>query len=177
MVGALGSVAIPPVLAASQSGVSGSPQVLCCSGTNGFWLGTDSGGPTVSGSAPYQEPYVSATYGVYVGEIGGWWDMPGVGSSCGTAYFEAANINAANVNLASYGYGVGAGAYWFMGGPGMDPNYGTYGGSAKEAWTWGVLQAKVALSRYNSSRFSPGFNFPGSRPSGAVKEERRSLAR
>jgi len=45
-----------PVLAAGQSGVSGSPQVLCCSGTNGFWLGTDGSGPTVSGSAPYQEP-------------------------------------------------------------------------------------------------------------------------
>jgi len=149
-----------PVLAAGQSGVSGSPQVLCCSGTNGFWLGTDGSGPTVSGSAPYQEPQVDATYGVYVGEIGGWWDMPGVGSSCGYAHFLFANINAANVNLANYWYGVGAGAFWFMGGPGMDPNYGTYGGTAKEAWTWGVLQAQTALSLYNSSPFSPGFNFP-----------------
>ncbi|MDA8393889.1 MAG: hypothetical protein M0T72_01390 [Candidatus Dormibacteraeota bacterium] len=154
------SLTAAPVLAASQSGGSGSAQVLCCSGTNGFWLGTDGSGPTVSGSAPYQEPYVDATYGAYVAEIGGWWDMAGVGSSCGTSYFAPTNINAANVNLASYGYGVGAGAFWFMGGPGMDPNYGTYGGSAKEAWTWGVLQAKAALSRYNSTRFSPGFNFP-----------------
>ena len=103
---------------------------------------------------------MDATYGVYVGEIGGWWDMPGVGSSCGYAHFLFANINAANVNLANYWYGVGAGAFWFMGGPGMDPNYGTYGGTAKEAWTWGVLQAQTALSLYNSSRFSPGFNFP-----------------
>ncbi|MDA8394351.1 MAG: hypothetical protein M0T72_03760 [Candidatus Dormibacteraeota bacterium] len=153
------SLTAAPVLAASQSGVSSSPQVLCCSGSSGFWLGTDGSGPTVSGSAPYYEPYVDAYYGAYVGEIGGWWDMPGK-SGCGYAHFLSANINAANVNLASYGYGVGAGAYWFMGGPGMDPNYGTYGGSAKEAWTWGVLQAKAALSRYDSTRFSPGFNFP-----------------
>ncbi len=126
---------------------------------NGFWLGTDGTGPTVSGSAPYQEPYVNATYGSYVGEIGGWWDMPGL-TGCGHAYFNSTDISAANVNLANYGSGVGAGAYWFMGGPGIDPSYGTYGGSAKEAWTWGVLQAKSAPSTYDSSRFSPGFNFP-----------------
>jgi len=149
-----------PVLAARQGGVSGSPQVLCCSGTSGFWLGTDGSGPTVSGSAPYYEPYVNAYYGAYVGEIGGWWNMPGKTTCHRTAYYQSANINAANVNLASYGYGAGAAAYWFMGGPGLDPNYGTYGGSAKEAWTWGVLQAQTALSLYNSSQFSPGFNFP-----------------
>ncbi len=149
----------PTVLAAGGTPTA-SPQVICCSGASGFWLGTDSGAPIAGGSAPYLEPNVDATYGVYVGEIGGWWDMPGLTNCQAHNYYQSANINAANVNLASYGYGVGAGAYWFMGGPGLDPNYGTYGGSAKEAWTWGVLQAQTALSRYNSTQFSPGFNLP-----------------
>src|ERR1700678_2315351 len=44
---------------------------------------------------------------------------------------------------ATYHEGVGSGAYWFMGGPGVDPDYN---GSAAEASTWGARQAARALS-------------------------------
>jgi hypothetical protein len=49
----------------------------------------------------------------------------------------------ARTDYATYHRGVGSGAYWFFGGPGMDPNYN---GSTTEASTWGARQATRALS-------------------------------
>ena len=42
----------------------------------------------------------------------------------------------------TYHKGVGRGAYWFMGGPGVDPHWN---GTAAEAYKWGAQQAARAL--------------------------------
>jgi hypothetical protein len=43
----------------------------------------------------------------------------------------------------AYHRGVGSGAYWFMGGPGVDPHYN---GTTSEASAWGARQAARALA-------------------------------
>jgi hypothetical protein len=106
----------------------------------GFWYGTDSYFPTVSGSALYSEPVLGGSYGGYMGMVGGWVRWLGCSSFLAWSGPDAA---AADVNRSRYGRGVGTGVYWFMGGPGVDPRYD---GSAGEARAWGARQAARALS-------------------------------
>jgi hypothetical protein len=106
----------------------------------GFWYGTDSYYPTVSASAPYSEPLVGGSYGGYMGMVGSWERWLGCSSFLAWSGLDAA---AANVNRSRYRKGVGTGAYWFMGGPGVDSHYD---GSAREARVWGSRQAAFALS-------------------------------
>ena len=97
-------------------------------GPPGFWWGTDSLPVTVPGSAPYQMPYLGGAYGGYIGMTGNWayW----LGCKGGFIAFSATDNAQAHTNYVTYHTGVGSGAYWFMGGPGVDPNYN---GTATEA--------------------------------------------
>jgi hypothetical protein len=107
----------------------------------GFWYGTDSWPTPVTGTGPYSEPQIGGSYGGYIGMIGNWaWWL-----GCPGAFlaWSGANSQQANTNLSSYGLGIGTGVYWFMGGPGVDPDYN---GTASEAYSWGQRQAARALS-------------------------------
>ncbi|MBV9167648.1 MAG: hypothetical protein JO321_12885 [Solirubrobacterales bacterium] len=106
----------------------------------GFWYGSDSYYPTVGGSAPYREPVLGGSYGGYMGMAGSWERWLGCASFLAWSRSDAV---AANINRSGYGKGVGTGAYWFMGGPGVDPRYD---GSAREARAWGSRQAARVLS-------------------------------
>ena len=110
----------------------------------GFWYGTDSLPVTISGSAPYQEPRTGGNYGGYIGMTGSWayW----LGCRGGFLAYSATNAQQANTNYTSYGIGIGLGVYWFMGGPGVDPNYN---GSTTEAYAWGQRQAARAVADAN----------------------------
>lgn len=103
--------------------------------SRGFSYGTDSYSPTVSGSAPYGEPVLRGSYGGYMGMVGGWEQWLGCSSFLAWSPSDAA---AADMNHSRYRRGVGTGAYWFMGGPGVDPHYD---GSVGEAQAWGSTQA------------------------------------
>lgn len=107
----------------------------------GYWYGTDSAYMQVRGSGPYQEPAIGGAYGGYMGMVGSWeWWL-----GCPGRFLDWSKINAtqADANLAAHGLGIGTGAYWFMGGPGVDPHYN---GTVQEAYAWGVAQARHALS-------------------------------
>jgi len=110
-------------------------------GPPGFWWGTDSLPVTVPGSAPYQMPYLGGAYGGYIGMTGNWayW----LGCKGGFIAFSATDNAQAHTNYVTYHTGVGSGAYWFMGGPGVDPDYN---GTTTEASAWGARQAARALS-------------------------------
>jgi uncharacterized protein DUF4232 len=114
---------------------------------NGYWYGSD--GPTdpaCGSSVPYREASrpsdcktTKGKFGGYLGETGRWdtWkncDNVGIGWNTG-AY------NKAQANFGR-GYGVGAGAYWMMAGPGRDGHYT----SASADKSWGKAQAARALS-------------------------------
>ncbi len=128
------------------------PAAQAGDGPSGFWWGSDSNGPAPSGSvstcasssAPYLEPNVSHSgcgkYGGYFGEVGGYWSVLGCG---GTNYWNATAAGDAKTNITSYGDGLGTTAYWFGGGPGMDPSYN---GTTSEAMAWGKRQAESAAS-------------------------------
>jgi hypothetical protein len=107
----------------------------------GFWWGTDSFPVPVSGSAPYKMPYLGGAYGGYIGMAGNWayWQ----GCKGGFIAFSAANAAQAHLNFTKYHLGVGDGAYWFMGGPGVDPHYNA---TTAEASAWGAAQAARALA-------------------------------
>jgi hypothetical protein len=135
--GALAAVAalillVPPVAAQARPGGDGPP---------GFWWGTDSLPVSVPGNAPYSMPYLGGAYGGYIGMTGNWayW----LGCKGGFIAFDASDAAKAHADFTQYGKGVGDGAYWFMGGPGVDPNYN---GSTTEASAWGARQAARALS-------------------------------
>jgi hypothetical protein len=107
----------------------------------GFWYGTDSLPVTVSGTAPYREPAIGGAYGGYIGMAGSWsyWlDCPG-----GFLAWSATNSAQADTDYSTYGEGIGTAVYWFMGGPGVDPDYT---GSVAEASAWGARQAAQALA-------------------------------
>jgi hypothetical protein len=107
----------------------------------GFWYGTDSSPVTFRPSTPRTEPVIGGAYGGYMGMVGDWakWqrcaDYP--------LAWSPADSAVANANLIKSDRGVGTGAYWFMGGPGVDPHYDA--GTA-EAYRWGEAQAARALS-------------------------------
>jgi hypothetical protein len=106
----------------------------------GFQYGTDSYYPFVSGSAPHSEPVLGGRYGGYMGMVGSWERLQGCSSFLAWSGSDAAAANNTNTR---YREGVGTGAYWFMGGPGVDPHYD---GSAREAGAWGSRQAARMLS-------------------------------
>jgi len=107
----------------------------------GFWWGTDSRPVTVPGGAPYRMPHLGGAYGGYIGMAGNWAYWLG----CQGGFIASSRVNAAqaHTNYVTYHRGVGVGAYWFMGGPGVDPGYN---GTAAEASAWGARQAARALS-------------------------------
>jgi hypothetical protein len=117
---------------------------------SGFWYGTDSTAVAVSGSAaPYSMPVIGGAYGGYIGMVGDWARWQGCGNYA--LAWSAANSREANADLAR-GDGIGTGAYWFMGGPGVDPHYN---GTTAEATTWGRQQAARALADLGSSTHYP----------------------
>jgi hypothetical protein len=125
------SAATPPA-PASPAASWGGPQ--------GFWLGTDSSEVATPGSGPYQEPAVGGAYGGYIGMIGNWADWQQCG---GQVVWSAADSNSAHANYVTYHSGIGVAGYWFMAGPGVDPNYD---GTAGEAAAWGTAQAAQLLA-------------------------------
>ena len=89
------------------------------------------------------------------------WLLPGTGrtgwasAARNTSWgWSSANAAQARVNYTKYGKGVGVGAYWFMGGPGVDPHYN---GTAAEASAWGAAQAARALRDIANGG---GINYP-----------------
>jgi hypothetical protein len=105
----------------------------------GFWYGTDSRTITISGRAPYREPVIGGSYGGYIGMTGNWANLAGCHK---IVVWSAANSAQADDNFADHD-GIGTGAYWFMGGPGVDPRYN---GTADEAYSWGEQQAARTLA-------------------------------
>ncbi len=106
----------------------------------GFYFATDSTGVPVATRGLATTPAVGGGYGGYTGMAGDWARSAGCGSY--PLAWSAADAAAANRDATTYHTGVGAGAYWFMGGPGVDPHYN---GTAAEAAAWG-RQAGWALS-------------------------------
>jgi hypothetical protein len=136
--------------AAVMIGLAAVPAAAATSGTSGdspsgFWYGTDSFPVTVTGSAPYKEPVIGGRYGGYIGMIGNWARSQGCGDKLA---WSSANSKEANTNLARYRDGIGTGAYWFMGGPGMDPRYN---GATTEAHDWGERQAAEAVAAIHAN--------------------------
>ena len=121
-----------------------------------YYYGTDSSLPTACGNGhgPYTEPRgdcargTAGPYGEYMGETGSFYNWQGCTTS-GLAWNQA-NYNMATANVVDHGTGLGAAAYFFMGGPGRDPHYN---GKASEARIWGQEQAKVALATLNGRVF------------------------
>jgi hypothetical protein len=110
-------------------------------GPTGFWYGSDSWPVPVGGSGPYSAPSIGGAYGGYVGMTGSWsyW----MGCHGGFLAWSATNSAQADTNYTKYGKGIGTAVYWFMGGPGVDPNWN---GSSAEASAWGARQAARALA-------------------------------
>jgi hypothetical protein len=126
--------------AASTPVLSGSPA--------GFWNGSDSHTVTITGSAPYAEPAIGGPYGGYIGMTGNWAKWAGCKGK--QVVWSSANASQAAANRAD-GDGIGAGAYWFMAGPGVDPHYN---GSTSEAYKWGQAQAARTLADVRNSHLS-----------------------
>ena len=118
----------------------------------GYWYGTDSNYMAIPGRGPYREPVIGSAYGGYIGMVGNWANWQGCGDK---VVWSKTDSRDARTDLVTYHDGIGAGAYWFMAGPGVDPHYnGTY----DEAYAWGEAQAKVALQDINAQ--SPKINYP-----------------
>jgi hypothetical protein len=124
----------------SQTAASAAP---AGDGPPGFWWGTDSLPVTVPGHAPYQMPYLGGAYGGYIGMTGNWAYWLGCGGQEHFIAFSATDNAQAHTDYTTYHTGVGSGSYWFMGGPGVDPDYN---GTTAEASTWGARQAARALA-------------------------------
>lgn len=105
----------------------------------GFYEGTDSWPVTINGPAPYSEPGIGGEYGGYIGMVGNWAYRLGCH---GKIAWAPANAAQANTNYTTYHEGIGTGAYWFAGGPGVDPDYN---GTTTEAYDFGEEQASWAL--------------------------------
>lgn len=128
------------VLVTSAAVVVAATPASAGDGPSGFWYGTDSPTMSVTGSGPYYEPVIGGSYGGYVGMIGNWANLTGCNK---IVVWSATNASKANINYTTYHRGVGTGAYYFMGGPGVDPHYN---GTSGEAYAWGARQAQKALS-------------------------------
>jgi hypothetical protein len=123
-------------------------------GPPGFWWGTDSLPVSVPGSAPYSMPYLGGAYGGYIGMTGNWAYWLGCSGQEHFLAYSATNAAQARTNFTKYGRGVGYGAYWFMGGPGVDPHYS---GTVAEATSWGAQQAARTLTDIADGG---GINYP-----------------
>jgi hypothetical protein len=119
-------------------------------GPPGFWWGSDSWPIPVTGSAPYSMPRLGGAYGGYIGMTGNWAWWLGCSGQEHFIAFSAANAAQAHTNYVTYHRGVGDGVYWFMGGPGVDPNYN---GTTAEASAWGARQAARTLSDIANGHF------------------------
>ena len=89
---------------------------------------------------------MGGNYGGYVGMVGNWARVEG----CTTGNFldfSYSNRDQANTNYNTYHIGIGTAAYWYMGGPGVDPNWN---GSTAEAANWGAQQASRMLTAVKS---------------------------
>jgi len=116
---------------------------LAGDGPPGFWWGTDSLPVSVPGRAPYSMPFLGGAYGGYIGMTGNWAWWLGCSGHEHFLAWSATNAAQAHTNFVTYHLGVGRGAYWFMGGPGVDPHWN---GTAAEAYRWGAQQAARALA-------------------------------
>jgi hypothetical protein len=116
------------------------PAISSGNGPDSFWSGTDSTYMSIPGSARYQEPVIGGDYGGYIGMIGNWaaWQQCG-----GQVVWSATDSSNARANFITYHAGIGVAGYWFMAGPGVDPNYD---GTAAEASQWGAAQAARMLA-------------------------------
>jgi hypothetical protein len=123
-------------------------------GPPGFWWGTDSLPVSVPGSAPYSMPHLGGAYGGYIGMTGNWAYWLGCSGQEHFLAYSATNAAQARTNFTKYGRGVGYGAYWFMGGPGVDPHYN---GTVAEATSWGAQQASRTLTDIADGG---GINYP-----------------
>ncbi len=112
-------------------------------GPPGFWWGTDSFNVSVPGKAPYSMPFLGGAYGGYIGMTGNWAYWLGCSGREHFLAYSTTNAAQAHTNFVTYHKGVGLGAYWFMGGPGVDPHYN---GTQAEASAWGARQAARALA-------------------------------
>ncbi len=108
----------------------------------GFGYGTDSWPMPITGKGPYYEPVIGGDYSGYIGMAGNWARVEGCKTGNMLAW-SADDSAKANTNYTKYHIGVGTGAYWYMGGPGVDPHYN---GTAAEASKWGAQQAADALA-------------------------------
>ena len=134
----------------------GSPSVLALAGDSpgGFYYGldTNSSNPYPSGSGPYQEPTTGGIYGGYIGRVAAWYSMPNTGCT-GSLTQPYIDFNATDASDANYNYNyyrsatqslhpLGSGGYWYMAGPGVNPNYDN--GNMTNAYNWGADQAQQA---------------------------------
>jgi hypothetical protein len=79
---------------------------------------------------------------------GNWAKWVGCGNK--VVVWSAENAAQAAANHAD-GDGIGTGAYWFMAGPGVDPNYN---GTTSEASAWGAKQAARTLADVKNSHLN-----------------------
>jgi Protein of unknown function (DUF4232) len=151
-----GGMALAIARGALAAGNTDPAQQASASDSAGYDYGTDSSLPTAcsNGHGPYTEPRgdcsngTVGSYGEYLGETGSFYNWQGCTTS-GLAWNQA-NYNMATDNVVEHGTGLGAAAYWFMGGPGRDPHYN---GTTSEATTWGREQAQAALKALNGRVF------------------------
>ena len=137
-----GARAAASVTAPAGQAASAVQRLPAADGPPGFWWGSDSWPIPVTGSAPYSMPRLGGAYGGYIGMTGNWAYWLGCSGPEHFIAYSAANAAQAHTNFATYHKGIGRGAYWFMGGPGVDPHWN---GTAAEAYRWGAQQAARAL--------------------------------
>jgi hypothetical protein len=149
---AIGAIATATVTAGASLAATTAAMRLDHDGPAGFWWGTDSSPVEVPGRAPYGMPYLGGAYGGYIGMSGNWayW----LGCKDSSLAYSATYAAQARINYTEYSKGVGYSAYWFMGGPGVDPHYN---GTTAEAARWGASQAARALRDIADGR---GINYP-----------------
>jgi len=136
---------------ARAQSAAGSQRAATAAATQRFWSGTDSSYIAIHGT-PYKEPVIGGSYGGYIGMIGNWANWQHCG---GKVVWSTADSNYAHVNYWKYHLGIGVGAYWFMGGPGVDPHFN---GTIAEAGNWGAAQAKAALADLAAKK--PAITYP-----------------
>jgi hypothetical protein len=154
MTKALGAILTAGALAAAGSvaataatTTTAAPSALAANSPGaGFSYGTDSWPSNVELSNPYREPVLWGPYGGYIGMAGNWARVEGCKTGNMLAW-SAVDSSKANTNYTKYHDGIGTGAYWYMGGPGVDPHYN---GSTTEASKWGAAQAADALTAMKS---------------------------
>src|SRR5215472_18817243 len=129
------AAALGAVLITAAAAALGAPWAWAGDRPAGFWYGTDSRTVTVPGSAPYRMPVIGGSYGGYIGMTGNWANLAGCHK---IVVWSAANSTQANNNNTWHHKGIGTGVYYFMGGPGVDPDYN---GTTGEAYAWGEQQA------------------------------------